>query len=115
MARMIAVRAVPRNRDRPYLQGLSPFADILQMTRGHLTGLPLPHSEAARAEPAARALLPARELVLLLTLAGIQFTNIVDFMILMPLAPQLMRLFEIDPRHFGFLVSAYTFAAAGSG
>ena len=44
-----------------------------------------------------------------------QFTNIVDFMILMPLAPQLMRLFEIDPRHFGFLVSAYTFAAAASG
>ena len=36
-------------------------------------------------------------------------------MILMPLAPQLMRLFEIDPRQFGFLVSAYTFAAAASG
>ena len=44
-----------------------------------------------------------------------QFTNVLDFMILMPLAPQLMRLFEIDPRHFGFLVSAYTFAAAASG
>jgi len=44
-----------------------------------------------------------------------QFTNILDFMILMPLAPQLMRLFAIDPRHFGFLVSAYTFAAAASG
>jgi predicted MFS family arabinose efflux permease len=55
------------------------------------------------------------EVLLLLTLAGMQFTNIVDFMILMPLAPQLMRLFEIDPRHFGFLVSAYTFAAAASG
>lgn len=56
-----------------------------------------------------------RELLLLLTLAGMQFTNIVDFMIMMPLAPQLMRLFEIDPRHFGLLVSAYTFAAAASG
>jgi len=56
-----------------------------------------------------------RELLLLLTLAGMQFTNILDFMIMMPLAPQLMRLFEIDPRHFGFLVSAYTFAAAASG
>jgi predicted MFS family arabinose efflux permease len=53
--------------------------------------------------------------VLLVTLAGIQFTNILDFMILMPLAPALMRLFEIDPRHFGMLVSAYTFAAAASG
>ena len=53
--------------------------------------------------------------MLLLTLAGMQFTNILDFMIMMPLAPQLMRLFEIDPQHFGFLVSAYTFAAAASG
>ena len=72
----------------------------------------LPPSDAA---PAARVSLPAREIVLLLTLAGIQFTNILDFMILMPLAPQLMRLFDIDPHHFGLLVSAYTFAAAGSG
>jgi predicted MFS family arabinose efflux permease len=56
-----------------------------------------------------------RELFLLLTLGGMQFTNVLDFMILMPLAPQLMRLFAIDPRHFGFLVSAYTFAAAASG
>ncbi len=59
--------------------------------------------------------MPAREMVLLATLAGIQFTNILDFMILMPLAPQLMRLFEIGPREFGLLVSAYTFAAAASG
>ena len=72
-------------------------------------------SQVAPAGPAARASLPAREVVLLVTLAGIQFTNIIDFMILMPLAPALMRLFEIDPRHFGLLVSAYTFAAAASG
>lgn len=55
------------------------------------------------------------ELVLLLTLGGMQFTNILDFMIMMPLAPQFMRLFALDPQHFGFLVSAYTFAAAASG
>ena len=59
--------------------------------------------------------MPAREIVLLAALAGIQFTHILDFMILMPLAPQLMRLFEIGPREFGLLVSAYTFAAAASG
>ncbi|MFO1325103.1 MAG: MFS transporter [Burkholderiales bacterium] len=58
---------------------------------------------------------PPRELALLLTLAGMQFTNILDFMIMMPLAPQFMRLFALDPQHFGFLVSAYTFAAAVSG
>jgi predicted MFS family arabinose efflux permease len=56
-----------------------------------------------------------RELLLLLTLAGMQFTNILDFMILMPLAPQLMRVLAIDPQQFALLVSAYTFAAAASG
>jgi predicted MFS family arabinose efflux permease len=56
-----------------------------------------------------------REWVLLGTLAAIQFTHVVDFMIMMPLAPQLMRLWAIGPQAFGVLVSAYTFAAAASG
>ena len=56
-----------------------------------------------------------RELGLLLTLAGIQFTHIVDFMIMMPLGPQLTRLFGISDAQFGLLVSAYTFAAGASG
>jgi predicted MFS family arabinose efflux permease len=56
-----------------------------------------------------------RELGLLLTLAGIQFTHIVDFMIMMPLGPQLTRLFGINDAQFGLLVSAYTFAAGASG
>lgn len=51
------------------------------------------------------------EKLLLFILASIQFTNIVDFMIMMPLGPQLMRLFEITPRQFSLLVSAYTFSA----
>ena len=55
-----------------------------------------------------------RELGLLLTLAGIQFTHIVDFMIMMPLGPQLTRLFDISDAQFGLLVSAYTFAAGAS-
>ena len=38
-----------------------------------------------------------REIALLLTLAAMQFTHVVDFMIMMPLGPQFMRLFEIDP------------------
>lgn len=33
------------------------------------------------------ALSPKRELWLLMTLAGIQFTHIVDFMVMMPLGP----------------------------
>lgn len=52
---------------------------------------------------------------LILVLASIQFAHIVDFMIVMPLGPQLMRIFEIDPQQFGILVSAYTFAAGASG
>lgn len=48
-------------------------------------------------------------------LAAIQFTHIVDFMIMMPLGPQLMRVMGISTRDFGFLVSAYTFGAAASG
>jgi len=56
-----------------------------------------------------------RELLLLLSLAGIQFTHIVDFMIMMPLGPQLTSLFGISFAEFGLLVSAYTVAAGMSG
>ena len=56
-----------------------------------------------------------RELLLLLTLAGIQFTHIVDFMVMMPLGPQLTKLFNISDAQFGFLISSYTFAAGVSG
>lgn len=52
-----------------------------------------------------------REKLLLWTLAAINFIHIVDFMILMPLGPQLMRLFGISPSEFGLLVSSYTFSA----
>jgi predicted MFS family arabinose efflux permease len=45
----------------------------------------------------------------------VQFTHVVDFMIMMPLGPQFMRLFAIGPQQFGFMVSAYAFAAAASG
>lgn len=61
------------------------------------------------------ALTPRRELWLLLTLAGIQFTHILDFMVMMPLGPQFTQLFGISDAQFGLLVSAYTFAAAISG
>jgi predicted MFS family arabinose efflux permease len=47
----------------------------------------------------------------LLTLAGIQFTHILDFVIIMPLGPQFMRVFQIDPQEFGFIISSYTFSA----
>ncbi len=53
----------------------------------------------------------ARERCLLALLAGIQVTHIMDFMVMMPLGPQFMRLFGITPAAFGLLVSVYTLAA----
>jgi len=54
----------------------------------------------------------AGERSLVLVLAAIQFTHIMDFMIMMPLGPQLMRVMFISPYQFGLLVSAYTLTAA---
>ncbi|MEY4975126.1 MAG: Purine efflux pump PbuE [Pseudomonadota bacterium] len=62
-----------------------------------------------------QALPPNRERWLLLTLAGVQFTNILDFMIMMPLGPQFTRLWGISNAEFGLLVSAYTLSAGASG
>jgi predicted MFS family arabinose efflux permease len=56
-----------------------------------------------------------KEKLFLLVLAGIQFTHILDFMIIMPLGPQLIRLLHIDTHEFGLLLSSYTFTAAASG
>ncbi|MDB5050720.1 MAG: sugar transporter [Fibrobacteres bacterium] len=56
--------------------------------------------------------LPVRqENVLLYVLAAIQFTHILDFMIVMPLGPRLMEIFRITPAQFGLIVSTYTFSA----
>src|SRR5215831_14482786 len=55
------------------------------------------------------------ERLLLLTLATIQFTVIVDFLIVMPLGPQYLRVFAIEPSQFGLIVSAYAFSAGISG
>jgi predicted MFS family arabinose efflux permease len=56
-----------------------------------------------------------RENQLLLTLAGIQFINILDFMIMMPLGPILMSAFGMSTHEFGLLVASYSFSAAMSG
>jgi predicted MFS family arabinose efflux permease len=61
------------------------------------------------------AMTPARERSLLLTLAAVQFTAIVDFMVVMPLGPELMSRLALGPSHFGLIVSAYTFSACASG
>ena len=60
-------------------------------------------------------LTPQRENYLLLTLAGIQFSHILDFMIMMPLGPILMSSFGMGTHEFGLLVASYSFSAALSG
>lgn len=48
-------------------------------------------------------------------LTGFLFFHIVEFMIMMPLGPQLMRVLQIDAAQFSYLVAVYNFSAAVSG
>lgn len=52
------------------------------------------------------------EKLLLLLLAVVQFSHIIDFMIIMPLGSQLMGIFDISPQQFSLIVSSYAFSAA---
>ncbi|HVK58602.1 MAG TPA: MFS transporter [Candidatus Kapabacteria bacterium] len=56
-----------------------------------------------------------REGPLLTVLAVVQFTTMLDFLIMMPLGPQYMRLFGISPAQFGTIVSAYAISAGIAG
>jgi DHA1 family inner membrane transport protein len=66
-------------------------------------------------EPKSASIGRRREAMLLLMLASVQFTSIVDFMVVMPLGPQLMRNLGINPAQFGLLVASYTISAGVSG
>ena len=52
---------------------------------------------------------------MLYTLAAVQFTHIMDFMIMMPLGARLMAAFGISPAQFTWLVASYGLAAALTG
>lgn len=56
-----------------------------------------------------------REAAILFALAALQFVGIVDFMIVMPLGPQLLDDLAIDARRFSWVVSAYTLTAGLTG
>ena len=64
---------------------------------------------------AAAPRITAAELLLLLVLAAVQFTHIVDFMIIMPLGPVYMREMGLSPGQFGSVVAAYTISAGLAG
>src|SRR5690349_5876405 len=48
-------------------------------------------------------------------LALLQFSIVLDFMVLSPLGAQLMLELNITPKQFGWVVSAYAFSAGASG
>ena len=57
----------------------------------------------------------SRERVALLVLAGVKFVQILDFTILMPLGPILMRDMAMGTGQFGILISIYSLAGGVSG
>jgi predicted MFS family arabinose efflux permease len=59
--------------------------------------------------------LTRQEWLLILVLAAVQFTHILDFVIMMPLGPQFKNDLHLTDQWFGFLVSAYAFSAAVAG
>jgi predicted MFS family arabinose efflux permease len=65
---------------------------------------PAPHDQPRR-----------RDGFTLTVLAAVQFGLVLDFMLMMPLGPQFMRLFQITPTQFGFLVSIYTVCGSLAG
>ncbi|MDF9827128.1 DHA1 family inner membrane transport protein [Ereboglobus sp. PH5-10] len=58
---------------------------------------------------------PINERLTLFVLAAVQFTHILDFMIMQPLGSRLMAVFSITPGQFTRLVAVYGLAAAVSG
>src|SRR5690349_13277300 len=55
--------------------------------------------------------LSGRQWLLLFVLAAVQFTHILDLLIIMPLAPQLEQDLGLNTQQFGYVVSAYGGAA----
>ena len=68
-----------------------------------------------RALAADRAPLSPYQRFVVILLAVLQFTVVLDLMILSPLGAVLMPAFRIQPGQFGLLVSAYAFSACAAG
>lgn len=59
-----------------------------------------------------RFLLSSAEWLLLMVLAAVQLTHIIDFMIIMPLGPRYFETMGLSTDQFGLIVSAYSFSAS---
>jgi MFS transporter, DHA1 family, inner membrane transport protein len=56
-----------------------------------------------------------QEKIIIAILTFVNFSHIMDFVIMMPLAPRMIRIFGISSTQFGLLLSSYTFAAGTMG
>lgn len=72
------------------------------------------HLASRQATTTAAMLSLARERTVLFTLAAVQFVNILDFMMVMPLGPDFAASLDIELSHLPVLAASYT-AAAGVG
>jgi predicted MFS family arabinose efflux permease len=72
-------------------------------------------SQLNKSSSGTAVLSPAVEKLLLLILAAIQFTTVLDFLIIIPLGPQYMRVFSISPYQFEIIVGAYGLSAGIAG
>ena len=52
------------------------------------------------------------ERLIITILFFVQFTHMVDFVVMMPLGPKLVRSFGLTPSQFSYVISSYAFAAA---
>jgi DHA1 family inner membrane transport protein len=65
--------------------------------------------------PNASVLTPPRQRAAIATMMSMEFLNVMDFLVLMPLAPLLMKHLSISLQEFGLLVASYSVGAAGGG
>lgn len=80
-------------------------------------------SSSQQAKPSSKSAAPKKPLIeltkgeqlIMWLLAAVQFVNVMDFVIMMPLGPQLMKDYSISPQQFSFLVASYNLAAFASG
>lgn len=92
-------------------------ADVEQITIGHIPADLVPATAsvpALRSDHAPMAVQP-RAGVLLALVAALQFVCLLDFMLLLPLGPDLAAGLGFGLERLGWLTSAYALASAGSG
>jgi predicted MFS family arabinose efflux permease len=73
------------------------------------------HLNYAMSTPPKEKLFTSYQVFVIAVLSLLQFTVILDFMVLSPLAPILMEKMKITTSQFGVAVSAYAFSAGGAG